>query len=306
MAKKKKPTPTRRAFVSRTEGAKLRAERQTTAIAVVEKSKTLSLADPDQVMQFGQVLKQYIVKNNLAVTIKGEAFAMVDGWKFAGLNFGLTAIPRKPEAKHERGEYVTIVYADKWIKPKEKNKSPYKKEVIAGVCFAQDRDIIKGIRERLKAEEIETRELTKPYFKYECECDVVKLSDQARVSYGVALCSNLEDLKAGFEEYAVNSMSQTRAIGKAYRNLLGHVMKAAGYQPTPAEEMAPIEREEKERIIIPEEDKNRPPLTDDQLSQACARVMKGQKVLESLEEHFTLTPQQRKAVVNAEKAKGLS
>jgi hypothetical protein len=38
-------------------------------------------------------------------------------------------------------------------------------------------------------------------------------------------------------------MAQTRAIGKAYRNLIGWVMKMTGYESTPAEEMkvAPAE-----------------------------------------------------------------
>jgi hypothetical protein len=33
-------------------------------------------------------------------------------------------------------------------------------------------------------------------------------------------------------------MTQTRAIGKAYRNVIGWVMKTAGHEVTPAEEMA--------------------------------------------------------------------
>ena len=33
------------------------------------------------------------------------------------------------------------------------------------------------------------------------------------------------------------SMAQTRAIGKAYRNCLAWIIRAAGYEPTPAEEM---------------------------------------------------------------------
>jgi hypothetical protein len=32
-------------------------------------------------------------------------------------------------------------------------------------------------------------------------------------------------------------MAQTRAIGKAYRNILAWIIRAAGYEPTPAEEM---------------------------------------------------------------------
>ena len=39
------------------------------------------------------------------------------------------------------------------------------------------------------------------------------------------------------ERPAVYSMAQTRALGKAYRMALSWIMKMAGYQPTPAEEM---------------------------------------------------------------------
>jgi hypothetical protein len=41
----------------------------------------------------------------------------------------------------------------------------------------------------------------------------------------------------GFDEYAILSMAQTRAIGKTYRNVIGFVMKTAGYEARPAEEM---------------------------------------------------------------------
>ena len=65
-----------------------------------------------------------------------------------------------------------------------------------------------------------------------------------KVGYGVAICSNGEPGKKGFAEYAVLSMAQTRAIGKAYRNKLGWLLKAAGYETTPAEEMDAIDGEE--------------------------------------------------------------
>ena len=38
-------------------------------------------------------------------------------------------------------------------------------------------------------------------------------------------------------------MAQTRAIGKAYRNLIGWVMKMAGYEATPKEEMVKVNDE---------------------------------------------------------------
>lgn len=65
---------------------------------------------------------------------------------------------------------------------------------------------------------------------------------------------------------SVYSMSQTRALGKAYRMALSWIIKMAGYEPTPAEEMpkyserdmleakanAEMEQRKKEKAIVPE------------------------------------------------------
>lgn len=60
---------------------------------------------------------------------------------------------------------------------------------------------------------------------------------------GFAICSKEEMKKKSFDEYAILSMAQTRAIGKAYRNLIGWVMKLTGYETTPAEEMKGVKIE---------------------------------------------------------------
>ncbi|SDL65109.1 hypothetical protein SAMN05421823_107158 [Catalinimonas alkaloidigena] len=57
------------------------------------------------------------------------------------------------------------------------------------------------------------------------------------VGTGYAICSNKENGKRFYQEFAIASMAQTRAIGKAYRNILAWIIRAAGYEPTPAEEM---------------------------------------------------------------------
>lgn len=73
--------------------------------------------------------------------------------------------------------------------------------------------------------------------KWMAEVEIIRLKDNAVVGFGVAICSSLESKKKSFDEYAILSMAQTRAIGKAYRNLIGFVMKMAGYEATPKEEM---------------------------------------------------------------------
>ena len=51
--------------------------------------------------------------------------------------------------------------------------------------------------------------------------------------------------KSGFQKdmFAIASMAQTRALGKAYRMGLSWIMKMAGFEPTPAEDM-PIYRKQ--------------------------------------------------------------
>ena len=44
------------------------------------------------------------------------------------------------------------------------------------------------------------------------------------------------------DEFAIYSMAQTRALGKAYRMALSWIVKLAGYEPTPYEEMPQSEK----------------------------------------------------------------
>ena len=84
----------------------------------------------------------------------------------------------------------------------------------------------------------ETQDLSnETSIKYMATCEVRNITTGTVVATGIALCSNAEKTKRYFDEYAILSMAQTRAIGKAYRNLLAWLMKAAGFEATPAEEM---------------------------------------------------------------------
>lgn len=73
--------------------------------------------------------------------------------------------------------------------------------------------------------------------KYNARVTLFDLRSQQTVGAGFAVCSNKENGKKFYAEYAIASMAQTRAIGKAYRNILAWIIRAAGYEPTPAEEM---------------------------------------------------------------------
>jgi len=74
-------------------------------------------------------------------------------------------------------------------------------------------------------------------YKWLAQVEIINNVNDRVVATGFAVCSNQEGKKKNFDEYAVLSMAQTRAIGKAYLNLIGWVIKLAGYEPTPAEDM---------------------------------------------------------------------
>lgn len=100
-------------------------------------------------------------------------------------------------------------------------------------------------------EKVEQLPTAKPNeYKYRAEVSL-RDKDGNVVGYGMALCSNKEHGKTGFDEYAVASMAQTRAVGKAFRMKIGWLLKVAGYETTPAEEMDAI----KEAQVIEEEKK---------------------------------------------------
>ena len=73
--------------------------------------------------------------------------------------------------------------------------------------------------------------------KYQAKVTLFDIRHQVTVGAGFAVCSSKESGKKFYQEFAIMSMAQTRAIGKAYRNCLAWIIRAAGYEPTPAEEM---------------------------------------------------------------------
>lgn len=71
---------------------------------------------------------------------------------------------------------------------------------------------------------------------YEARVEL-RRDDGTSVGGGVAECTKHERTWANRDDYALKSMAQTRAVGKAYRMSFGFVMAAAGYETAVAEEM---------------------------------------------------------------------
>lgn len=78
---------------------------------------------------------------------------------------------------------------------------------------------------------------TAPIYKYKVTVELVQITTGKIVGRAFAICSNQESKKKTFDEFAVASMAQTRATAKAFRLALGWIMKLAGYEATPTEEV---------------------------------------------------------------------
>lgn len=117
---------------------------------------------------------------------------------------------------------------------------------VEGWQYAGARLGILPIVEELKRIEEENGEI-----KYQAEVKLMNLRSQQMIGSGFAICSNKEFGKKSYQEFAIASMAQTRAIGKAYRNILAWIIRAAGYEPTPAEEMDYMSREDESNAAQP-------------------------------------------------------
>lgn len=189
------------------------------------------LVDPGRVMAFAVDLRKYINQNNLSINIpdgKGgtNQYAKVDGWRFAGMNFGLIADVTEP-IQFDKDATLHIINRKKTFR--KRNGENYTK--LATVLATTNPDEV----EKTLAESDEY--FVRPFYGFKCTAQIKSLATGKVVGHGFAICTNAESAKLGFDMYAVASMAQTRASGKGFRNVIGYIMNSAGYQTTPAEEM---------------------------------------------------------------------
>jgi len=105
------------------------------------------------------------------------------------------------------------------------------------------------------------------------------------IASGEALCSNREERWRNADEYAIKSMSITRASGKAYRIPLSFLAVMAGLEVTPAEEMPPVERTQS----IPEQ-----PRTFNQNDELASE--KQQAAVRGLIENDLVYPKEKRSI----------
>lgn len=195
-------------------------------------TKVFNLSNPQQLAEFADLLNRYVKTNGLTTKISGKEYVNVDGWKFAAISFGLTSIPHKP-VRLDQGKLVYNLFESYY----EPGRTPQDKPILKERIFysGTDESVVESIKKKL-GDKV-TRVLLTEHFAYECEADVFNIKTGQKISYGAAICSNAETKKATFDQYAIQAMAQTRAIGRSVKNLLGFIMNAAGFENTPAEEM---------------------------------------------------------------------
>jgi hypothetical protein len=71
---------------------------------------------------------------------------------------------------------------------------------------------------------------------YKARCELLDKNDKIVVAAD-AVCSKSEYAKRTFDDYALLSMAETRAVAKAGRLKFGYFVSLAGFNPTPAEEI---------------------------------------------------------------------
>ena len=69
---------------------------------------------------------------------------------------------------------------------------------------------------------------------------IIKDASGRTLSKAMGICLRDEKNWSPRDDYAILSMSQTRALGKAYRLAFSWIMSMAGYDPCPAEEIPHI------------------------------------------------------------------
>lgn len=260
----------------------------------IMKPSTYSIENAEHIMQFSSVLRGFVDKNGLSVKIQDRSFVKAAGWRFAGMNFGLTALPKKPKRLDSGNKNIVILYSHKEFRGKW-NKV-YTKEVPVFASYNDDMLIEARSKNKI------SREVVKPFVNYECETEVQHIATKNIVSYGYATCSNLELLKVSFDEYAIVSMSQTRSASKAYRNLLDYIFECAGFEPTPLEEM---EEEEIKENVKSKKGNGNTKITPNagQWSKAMDQLKKKKgedlnKYKENIKKHMMLSPEQLKEIEN--------
>lgn len=88
---------------------------------------------------------------------------------------------------------------------------------------------------------------------FEAKAEIVNELTGAVIGGATGICMDDEANKRGWANYALSGMAQTRAISRAYRQMLSFVAVTAGYEATPFEEMEAVVIDREPQAQVTEE-----------------------------------------------------
>jgi len=204
------------------------------------KDKELALADvmrPGAMQTIQKIMKEVadaIEQANMYTKIGDKKYVEVDGWELLGTRLGLLAKIKEVRREELDDEIELVELAI------EKKGGGFKREVIP----VWEEHIFRLAHPKA----IQVRRWKEKKYRY-IAYGVLQTLDGREITTAEAECANFERNWIGKDSYAIRSMAQTRVVGKLYRLVLSYLMRLAGYEPTPAEE---VPKEETQREPEPE------------------------------------------------------
>lgn len=164
--------------------------------------------------------------------IEGKKFIVVEGWNTLGAMLAVFPEVVSTERLPEKTLKRYLVEYEAW---NSATRTKYKAtKIIHPALYDSAKQTI--ILDAAGSEEREIEEI-----RYKAIVQLKSVNGTV-ITKAEAICSNAETGKINNDEYSIASMAQTRATGKAFRLAFSWIVKMAGYEPTPAEEVA-IEHE---------------------------------------------------------------
>jgi len=177
----------------------------------------------EQATRVANQLQKVVEQQKLYVLIQDKKYVMVEGWNTLGALMGI--FPEVVEVEKLPTKIVKMILVKQTMWNSQKRQEYLITKLIKPEFFDPTDVKMQKIEEK-DFEEISYRAVVR-----------LRTYDGKEMSRAESFCSNLEDKKQKNEEYAISSMAQTRAAGKVFRLAFSWIMKMAGYEATPAEEM---------------------------------------------------------------------
>jgi hypothetical protein len=195
-------------------------------VAVVPEQQSNLIIGENSVERASKVataLKDVVERQHLYAVIQEKKYVMVEGWNTLGALMGVFPEVMSVEKLPSRTVKLFQVQVTKWNNWK---KEEYTVVTLMNPAFFEPTNP--------KMKKLADVDFTEIAYKATVRLKTSKGDD---ISKAEAFCSNLEESKMKNDEYAINSMAQTRATGKAFRLAFSWIMSMAGYEATPAEEI---------------------------------------------------------------------